>query len=259
MNFYKIIIFLIVTFLATALLLKSGFLNINQIDFEKNNIQCLNNQNLLSEIKIKGENILLINEQELSKKILLKYPCVKNIFFEKNLPGKIKIILNGRKGMAIISNIKTSNLISLDDLESTSSSQAALLDWSFPSLEKENFIIDDEGLIFTQNSEKKLPVIYISEQILEIGKKIENINFNKVSLLFDKLSQMNIDVTQTKIIEHNLQINNNQKIVFSLEKDILRQLVSLHLILDKAKIEGMIMESIDLRFEKPVVVYFTKK
>lgn len=259
MNFYKVIIFLIIICFATALLWKSGFLNIGQIDLEKNNIQCLNDHNLLSEIKIKGENILLINEQELSKKVLVKYLCIKNIFFEKKFPNKIKVIINERKGMAGISSIKNQNLISLDDLESTASSQAVLLDWSFPPLEAENFIVDNEGIIFTQNDERNLPIIYISEQILEMGKKIENIDFNKVSLLLDKLPQMNINVTQTKIIEHNLQIKSRQKIVLSLEKDVLKQLASLHLILEKAKIEGVTMEIIDLRFDRPVVRYLPKK
>lgn len=260
MNFYKIVIYILFVIIVISLFWKSNFLNIKQVQIEKNNALCLNDQKILSEFKIKDENILIINEKDIKEKILLKFICVKNIFFEKKFPNKLKIIINERKGLANISNYKNNNLIDLKDLEASSSSGAALIDWSFiPLEEKENFIIDDEGVIFTKQDKNNLPFLYISNQIFEIGKKIENIDFGKVSLLFMKLPQMNINFTQAKLNEHNLQVLSEPKITISLEKDILKQLASLHLILEKAKIDERTMDIIDLRFDKPVVTYLPKK
>lgn len=260
MNFRKIIIFLIVIFIFLILLWKVELFNVKKIEVEKNNDKCLEKQNILSEFNLKNKNIFLINEEEINKNILKKYICIKKVYLEKKFPSTIKIIINERKGLARVVNYKKQNLLSFKDLEATASSQTALLNWSFlNSSESGNFIVDDEGLIFDQNVENNLPIIFIPEQILEIGKKINNIDFSKVALLLNKLVQMNIYVTQTQITEKNLQMKNEQKLVFSLEKDILKQIASLHLILDKAKIDDTTMEIIDLRFDRPVVKYVPKK
>ena len=259
MNFYKILIVLSVIIVTVLLLWKMELFTIKKVEIEKNNADCLDDKNLLSKYNILKENIIFINEGDLNKTILEKNICVKNIFLEKKIPNTLKIIINGRKGFARIVKYNDHNQINLDNLESSSSSQAALLDWSFSSSESVNYIVDEEGLIFTQKEEDNLPMIYLSEQILEVGKKIENIDFSKIVQLFVKLPQMNRSFTQVKISEHRLQIKNDQKIVFSLEKDILMQLASLHLILEKAKIDNRSMDSIDLRFDKPVVKYLPKK
>lgn len=254
MNFHKITVFIISVFIFIALIWKLEIFNLKKVEIEKNNVQCMDNQKLLSEFTIKGENILLMNEQNINKKILLKYPCVKNIIFKKQFPDKVKIIISGREGMARIS------YINLKELEATSASGAALIDWTFPlSVESDNFIIDDEGIIFAQNNESSLPYLYLKNQILKIGNKIENIDLNKVSLLFVKLPQMGIKINKTKINGQDFQVLGEQKIVFSLAKDVLAQFASLHLILEKAKIDERTMEIIDLRFDKPVVKYVPKK
>lgn len=260
MNPYKVLIFIFVILIFFALIFKFGFLNISQVELERNNAECINNQNILSEIKIKGENIFLINEQNIKEKILSKYICVKDVILEKKFPNQLKIIINERKGLAMVSSFVNTSLINLKDFEATSASSTAIIDWSLPSKSaNEDFILDDEGMIFTQNNGNYLPNLFISNQILQIGNRIRNIDFNKVSLLFNKLPQMNINITQIKINEHNFQILSEPKIVFSLEKDVLLQLASLQLILDKAKIDNRNMETIDLRFNKPVVQYLPKK
>lgn len=260
MNFYRIIIFIILIIISISLFWKSGFLNIKKIEIEKYNVLCLDDQKLLSEFKIKDENILFINEDNLNKKILLKYICIKNISFEKQFPDKIKLIINGRKGLANISIYQNKALIDLKILEATASSEAALIDWSInPLLENENFIINDEGIIFAKQDKNNLPFLYIPNQILEIGRKINDINFRNVLSVFTRLPQMNINFTQSKLNEHNLQVLSEPKIIFSLEKDVLKQLTSLHLILEKAKIDNKNMEIIDLRFDKPVVKYLPIK
>ncbi|KKS13713.1 MAG: hypothetical protein UU67_C0020G0034, partial [Candidatus Daviesbacteria bacterium GW2011_GWB1_41_5] len=49
------------------------------------------------------------------------------------------------------------------------------------------------------------------------------------------------------------------KVILSLQKDIPLQLASLQLITEKAKIDGRLIEVVDTRFNKPVVVYAPKK
>ncbi|MDO8638889.1 MAG: hypothetical protein Q7R43_04905 [Candidatus Daviesbacteria bacterium] len=260
MNFYKIIIFIIVLFIFISILWKSNVLNISQVEIENNNSQCLNKEKFSSEFNIKNENIFFIDKQKLEEKILLKYICVKNISLEKIFPSKIKIIINGRFGIAKVSNIKNEPVLDLKDLEATSSSEAALINWSVPELnETEKFIADDEGIIFANDSENNLPIVYLPDQILKIGEKIKVTDFNKIALVFIKLPQLNISFTQTKLNEYDLEVLSQPKIVVSLEKNILRQLASLQLILEKAKIDNRTMEIIDLRFDKPVVKYLLKK
>lgn len=260
MKFYKILICIFVIIILLALVFKSGFFNISHIELQKNNVNCINDQNFLSDIKLKSENIFLFNEKNINTKILLKFICVKNIIIEKKFPNGVKIILNERKGLARVSEFKSETLINLKDFEATSASSTALIDWSVSHEQNnENFILDNEGIIFAQSNDNYLPNLYIANQILQIGTKLKNIDFNKVSLLFNKLPQMNINITQVKINELNFQILSEPRIVFSLEKDVLLQLASLQLILDKAKIDNINMEIVDLRFDKPVVKYLPKK
>lgn len=260
MKVYKNYVFLIILTILCVLLWKAEVLNIKKIVIEKNSAPCVDDQKLLSELKIKGELILLIDENNINKYILSKNICVKNIVLEKKIPDTVKIIINGRKGVARTVSFKNNLSINLKQLEATDSSQAALIDWSLPvSDSTDNFTVDDEGIVFAKNDENSLPFLYISDQMIQIGNKIKNIDFSKVALIFIKLPQMNINITQTKIIEHNLQILGENKIIISLEKDILKQLASLQLILEKARIDNRTMEMIDLRFDKPVVKYVLKK
>lgn len=270
MNLYKIITIFILIFILIGIIYRFGLFNINQIEVKKNNVQCFDDQKFLSEFntsklslsEIKNENILFFNEQRIKNKIFSEYVCVKNISFEKKFPNKLKIIINGRKSIAKISSYKSNELIDLKELEATVSSEAALLDWSSSETSStDNFIIDDEGIIFTNKDENGLPVLYmpIADNLLKIGNKLKNTDFKKVSLLFNKLSQMNVNLLQTKLSGQNLQVLGQPKIVFLLEKDVLKQLASLQLILEKAKIDERNMEIIDLRFDKPVVKYLPKK
>lgn len=255
----KILFPLLIIIIFITLFFKVGILNISKIDVQINNAPCISEQNIKLESQFLNKNILLADENNVKRRILQKYFCVKNIQVKKEFPKTVKIIIDGRAPLTRVFTFKYEKSIRVSDLEATPSSSAAILDWSFPNpIPEYAFIADDTGLIFEKDNKGNLPALFLSEDI-KIGQQLNNLFFNRISEIIIKLTKLEVLVLQAKVIDNSLLVEAQEKIVFSLNKDIFKQLASLQLILQKAKIDGKIMEIIDLRFDKPIIVYSNKK
>lgn len=252
--------FIIIGLLTGAVLLiiwKSGIFNISKISLEINNASCVNEQSLKSDLNLDGKNILVISQDTVFEKVANKYPCIGQVRVERQFPHDIKIKIEGRNPVAGLISLPETSIQFLNSLEATPSSQTALLNWSFPNRPTESFLIDETGIIFGNNESGDLPVIFINNQNLKVGYTMDPQLWVKSFFILDGLKKINIEFSKVKMIDDCLQVEANPKIAFSLSRDILKQLTSLQLILQKAKIDGRIIETIDLRFDKPVVIYKT--
>lgn len=238
---------------------RSGFLGVNKVDTQVNNARCTSVEEIKSASGLLSSNILFINEGVISNKLSERYPCIKFIKLEKKFPKTVLVIVEGRESFVRLSPYREVALLDLNNPESTPSSQSALLDWSLPSLAPQQFLIDKNGVVFAVSQNENLPLLFIPEESLKVGQKLGGELFNNIAIIFQGLNGLGIVVTETKITGEDLLILSPQKITFSLQKEAKRQIISLQLILQKAKIDGRMMDVIDLRFDKAVVRYLPKK
>jgi cell division septal protein FtsQ len=258
-----------------VLLFKFNILAINKINVQLENINCASSQEIKSDshllneasFLLRNKNILTVETETIAKQLMKKYPCIKAVNFEKQFPATINLTVNGRVARFRVAELKIKPGIDLTNLQASPSSQAALLDWSFPNVESDKVVVTDEGgFVFEKDNGNLLPLIFLSIPSPKIGQQLENNLFNQLTVVFNKLGQPVDKISEAssaaknysakaKVVDNLLLIDSQQHLIFTLEKDILRQLASLQLILQKAKINGREIKTIDLRFDKPVIEY----
>lgn len=251
---YSIIIFGVVALI--ILIWQLHLLDIHEINVEIKNAKCVDEQNLKNALGLNDKNILLIKSKEINKKLTIKYPCLKQVQIELSSLNTIKVLAAGRTALASVAPIPA---LTLDTKDATPSSSSALLNWSFPPFPTgQAKVVDEEGIIFEQDI-ANLPALFLPDQNLKIGQPVNLPNFDKIATILSKLPKLEILVVRAKVEGDNLLVDAQPKLAFSLENDILRQLASLQLILQKAKIDRKPMEVIDLRFNKPVITYYGQR
>lgn len=253
---------------------KVGLLQIKKIVIETNNSNCVSADILQLELGLKDKNILLLDESGIRKKIMVQHFCVSDVKVERKFFGIVKLTVSQRNPWAKITTFSSNKLMTLADIDNSSASSAALLDWSFSTPTSPSLISDEGGFIFEQGDNENLPIIFWQENDLKIGQQLDNELFLKIDTIFNKLHEPQFvvedngvsnklldtgEIPLIRVADGYLQIKTKPLVIFSLEKDIIRQLASLQLILQKAKINSGTMDLIDLRFEKPVVNYSSSK
>lgn len=267
---------LLLSSLLVIIFFKFNPLTIQKVDINTGNIDCLNSFNSQKELNLIGQNIFFTNENELIKKLIVKYPCVKDITIKKESFNKVSVSFLPRTPLVYVSDMIVESspsaefafLTSLQ--EATPSSTTALLDWSFVTREPNGSLVaDKDGWIFKQSTRDQslnqgnllnLPLLFLTDYEIRLGKQIKNDILSKVVLVLAKLPPLGIEINNIKMLVQNddLLVSSNPKLVFSLRKDTLKQLISLQLILQKAKIDEKVAETVDLRFDKPVIKFVKK-
>lgn len=234
--------------------------NISAVDIKGQDIDCVDVTSLKKEVDLIGKNILLVKDENITN-IAGKYHCVKSFTTKKHYPQKVTIFLNKRSPLARVLKLPNDSAFNLASLTSSPSSQTALINWTFPKvLEKSYLVVDDTGYIFTTTEATDSAIIFTSGGDLKLGLQLNVDRFSKIAVIINKLNELRFD---TAYINPAIKIDggyclvklNGLSLAFSLQKDIFGQLASLQLILQKAKIDGSKIETIDLRFERPVVIY----
>lgn len=263
-KFQKRLVILLLSISTVFIIWKLGVFNINKINVTISNVVCANEEDIEKVTGLSGKNILFTDSVKIKENLQNQFPCIKEVELKKSFPNTVNLNIAGRNVFARLVSFNSVSL-SLKNLEATPSSTAALLDWSKPNLSSLAFLADEEGVIFKEGEESSLPFVLLPEPELKIGQKLDGELFAKLAQIFNKLRELNFGTLQTgnlndvalsaKVVDGAVLIHDEEKVVLSLQKDLLRQLASLQLILEKAKIDGDVIEMIDLRFDKPVVVY----
>ncbi|HUS59856.1 MAG TPA: cell division protein FtsQ/DivIB [Nevskiaceae bacterium] len=176
-----------------------------------------------------GKNIVFFPTKDLVSQIKASHPLLKEVKIKKSLPNHLSFELKKREP------------------------QAAL-----KSPEEGFWIVDEEGFLLEKANEIELPVILVEQPInLNVGEKIEKeavwtINLLK-SLKFRLLMPKTAKIVSPRQIE--IELSDGLLVIFSSLKEVNFQLDSLQLIFSRSKIEGRNLKQIDLRFDKPVVIY----
>lgn len=236
----------------------SNFLKVNMVEVKRNNITCANEEELRETSQILGQNILLINESVIEKKLKEKYLCVKSVKSLRKFPNKILLEVSAREALAQILVLKNSEATSsaILDTFSKGSSPSAIPQEMFNTAEEvdKSFLVDSEGVFFSKDPQNfNYPKVYVEDETVAVKDVLKIIN---------KLKIFGIEIRETRAVGQKILLVNpdisGPKMIFALDNiDI--QLASLQLILKKAKIDQVTIEFIDLRFDKPIVRFAPKK
>lgn len=222
-TFGLIFIFLLVIcllFLRSEFFLVKNIIITTDFDFSRNSelVKTLE--------KIKGQNIFLVNEKELTTKIMMSEVKIGNVLVKKEFPEKILVNIKKREPLVAIS----------------------AMDFFF--------LVDKEGLIFDKTKiPSGLPIVDLGLQSLEVGSRIEK-GKSSVLLVFERLKgEEEIKSGKISGSEFYLELGGGTTVIFLLDSDLSGKSQALQMILNRFRIEGKRPTRIDLRFEKPIVVY----
>ena len=218
--------------------------------FKTADLSCVGNNDLLKAITLSGYNFFSFNELSLEKALKEKYDCLGSIKLNKKFPQTVEISAVERRGLFLIKGYELPE--ATDSAQLTADFEGAV--------ERGQFLVDNRGFVFKANSSaSNLPVVnYYGGQLRE-GMHLRGDLVQNLSLILQKLTELNIAVSEIKIAGDRLVLRSEPLLEFSLSKDPLKQIVSLQLILQRAKMDSKQIDKVDLRFDKAVVLYSSRK
>ncbi len=248
----------------------SGVFTVQTVEFTPRDIRCASIDAIKSALP-KKTNILFINTEELAITLKAKFPCFETVRIAKKFPDILTFSLSERKTTVLLkTSVRTqpSTLILPEPLTSTTEASASSQS-AMPKLDEDPFKIDESqfsklfsvdrtGFIIGENpsTDTALPMIYfVSYEELKVNEHLEEGLMESALLLLEKVKEQQLVVESAKIEGRSLFLNGPIRVTFLLKKEIEEQIIPLQLILQKAKIDSETVEKIDLRFDKPVVVY----
>lgn len=229
--------FLIVGFILIAFslfqLLRGDFFKINQVicfdSLDKDN-PCQADLWFRVNSLTLGKNIISLSPQKTEEIIKEELPGIDQVKIEKRLPDKLIVYLAKRKPIAVVET------------------------------NSEYYQVDYQGVILAKlDQPTDLPLIVSGEFSVAADNRqfksaliLSSLDF-LYQLLISSIEAHRLEITDSR--ELTVFLKTGPKVLISLDKNLKKQVDSLQLILERAKIEGKQIELIDLRFDKPVISY----
>lgn len=171
---------------------------------------------------VQNQNIFLIDESHVQT-TLKKNPLVKDLTFSKSLPNSITVTVTFR-------------------------------DPTFSWQGKNGvFLVDDSGFVFQSGPGAGLPTV-ISQNKLILGQSLPSNLISRVSQVLKGTQPYFVSIN-TQPTAYLVALTGGTTATFDPTADLDLQSQALQLILAKAKIDGKLPRTVDLRFPKPVVTY----
>lgn len=255
---------------------------LNNIDINVQNLTCTDKETVREFIRSQNTNYFLFKSEDLESKLKKQFFCIGRVETKAAYPNRLKADVFGREPAFVVvsvgSSVNPNPEIELPDIVTiaTESSQQAqinpvrvlndVLKDLHQATGSATFLVDEEGVIYEQTDNLNFQKLSIFGADLKIGGSLETGLIRKVKDVINRLSALEAPTDNLIVIGDKLIIDSKPRIIFALNHDLLRQTASLQLILAQAKMNSdperpgiTNMESIDLRFDKPVVVYSGKK
>lgn len=242
-----------------VVIFKSPLLQIRKISVDLHGVNCVTDQQIVNDDRLK-QNILMFEQEKVRQQWLLQYPCIGQVFFHRRFFNRLIVDIHPRIPFLQVAGFLPKPLSTLSNAEASSSTGTALFDWSFPVATSGGILVaDQQGVLIASGQQSNLPLLYYPESELVVGQHLDPKVFSTIAIVIEKMNSLASPVSQVRFDGKSLLLQTQQKVVLSFSDEINRQLASLQLILSKAKIDGKAMDKIDLRFDKPVVIYSPQK
>ncbi len=262
----------LVIILVTAILVRFNVFAISSIEISLENVGCADLEQIKNSSKLIRQNFLLLNSLKIENNLKNNFLCIRQVQVSRIFPNKVRLSVLGRQPALILTILADEASGSANTLEKFSEVQASasgeasssagmelFMDPNNPS--NKDFVVDTEGVVYSNNIEQiYAPRVYAKGENLALGEKIEKNLINDTLKILEKIKSLSLDIMEVEIYsKDSLLINSMPKIIFLLNDKVDKQIASLQLIYNKAKIDGKTLEFIDLRFDKPVVKFAPKK
>lgn len=257
---------LVIFLILLIIILLTKVLIIKQLIVNSDNVTCITKNQISNLSGLLNKSYLVINEEESKKHILDKYFCVADLNYKKIFPDKITIDAKARESILVLNAIVpkvASPSVEIDTLALEATPTVKIKELNFEADDASisaRFLVDNGGFVYEKIDypiEGK-PNVYIEASDINVGKKFEGDIVIKIIQVLQSVNSLALNPKTIKVVDDYILVDGDTKLVLSLNKDLRSQLASLQLILQKAKINSNVAERIDLRFSKPVVVYFPR-
>ena len=245
---------------------KNGFFTIKRLDL-KNSLDCVTIESLKRETGVINKSLFFINTLDLKKRIESKFSCVGEVKISKKYPESLELEFVPKIPKAVLGLLpRPKEDLDLDLNEASSSTVEAKpvkLDFNVNQSDVGGYFLTDKNgslyLSVSLDQVNNLPIFYYLVNDIEKDKNVEQKKLDNLLTIDGRLKQTKVVARFFKVDKEKLLIEGQPKMVFSLGKDPLRQVASLQLILQKATMNSASIDTVDLRFDKPIVVYSGKK
>lgn len=214
----------LVLVLTTLGLFASPLFKIKSLEVKTDN-RCVS-QSFVQNAGIIGQNLITFSPADLKSLIKNKYGCVQEMNVEKDFPNTLKVSITTALPLAKIDGT--------------------------------DFLISSQNII-TSGSAEGLPVVFLPNKIpLKVGNPVKDQQLLFVSNVLNQLKDTDFIVSSVRVIDPgNIIVYNreNALVIFSSQQDFLGQISSLQQVIAKSKIDATKIQKIDLRFDKPTIVF----
>lgn len=202
---------------------------------------------------LEGRNIFFLGEKDLADRVLAVNHEIRSLRFSRRLPDTVLVQVERRKGVNALANYVAEE-IDFSILTATTAAKLKIPQNSQPGF----FLLDKEGAVFLLVDDSPLPSVFIPQESISlvVGQMFDLPEAQaaaKIARLLLLPAHRPVVVSPQGQIFANLE--EEILAIFSDKKDPSFQVATLQLILARARIEGKIPQRVDLRFDKPVVIY----
>lgn len=194
------------------------------------NTDCLS-ENFIEKTAVLNKNIFLTSTDKIKSDLKNKYPCIADVEVKKIYPSTISVKV-----------IKVKTVLKIDG--------------SDLALSENNIVIKNNGSDIT-------PVLFSPQGItFTEGQKVTDKTILFITSLAADIQKSDFLISNIRLVEGGsiaLYSRDESVAIFTQTKDAREQVDSLQAILAKAKIDSSKIEKIDLRFDKPILVFKQKQ
>jgi cell division septal protein FtsQ len=230
-------------------------------------LACANESQIKQSLEKQRIRFYWLQSQEIDKKLRSEFPCINESRIERQFPKGVIVSVSGRKPLAVFRVTKktTPSPLPIEVLEATPSTSEAR---PSPSLSPspqvivtfgETFLMDGKGVGFAKGFREDLPLINYVADRFDIGDNIGAESISQLLLIIDFFQKQAMSIESIELDHDKLTIKSAQEFIFSVSQSLERQIASLQLIWKQAKMNSKSVVKIDLRFDKPVVIYAPEK
>lgn len=227
-------------------IVKNNLFEIKKTEINLVETSCVTKDQVLEKLSLLNQNIFLFEKSLDINVFKNQFFCVKSVQVEKHYPNQVLVTVNGR--------IPIANVLTVSKVASSSASASATF-ISTSSAKEDSFLVDDEGIIFAKEFKQNLVNVSFVDQKFILGQKIEKNIIQPLLEIIKRLKDLSINIEYINVQEDTITLVYKPIIFFTTKRDVNKQVASLQLILEKAKIEAKELELIDVRFEKPIIKY----
>ncbi len=205
-------------------------------EMETNNLKYIDADEVLSDFEIlKGENFFLTDLSVLRTDVIKKYAFVERVYTEKVFPDRVLINIREKEPYFLANN-----------------SQGCFL------LDKEGFVLlqGDCNILKSNHSVKELFGTDLDNIDFKVNTQSNFYNAKYIYEIVNILDYYGHNVKTVEVEEHmaNFELHDSKTFIFSLLDDIEIQLKRLVVIVKKLEADEMVFKSIDLRYQRPVLI-----